>query len=300
MSLARFARGFFHISKRCREDFVVRRKHSALYIDFNNIAGRLAGFGENIPGWLAWLEGGRFEPSYKRRRFTEKRAYLSAPYLHYAKAFTQAGFEVIPSHSDLLISLDIADSIHASRVQEYLLLTVDSDFDVVLERLGERGKIRVATVEQGYPCAQSFPPRTEMTIPLSNIKAAFSYVPRPGLGPRLRATTEQLGASMRAQLSRVRDGIRARRERAAGNRRLHAVAEEIAKLAHQTPGLPIGRRTVMKHLLAAFPELGAAPSFAGKSRYQSFLKQVVALRPDLELLRDPNGGVAVIAPRTAE
>jgi hypothetical protein len=135
---------------------LARRIPSALYVDFNNIVAKIVGggFGDASAAWLAWLEDGQFDPNKRKRNFIQKWVYLDEPYLHFAKPLEANGFQIILSAADLIIALDLVESVHQQpSIKEYVLLSVDNDFQHLLERLGERDKLRVATIEPGAPCA---------------------------------------------------------------------------------------------------------------------------------------------------
>ena len=254
---------------------------SALYIDFNNIAAQFVGggFGDAFAGWLAWLEDGQFDPERRQRTFKAKRVYLSAQFRRHAMLLEQAGFQVIPSAADLVIALDVADS----------------DFVHVLERLGERQKNRVVTVQPALPCAASFPPRAEITIPLENLRAAFDYRRHPGLVRRSSIALSRAFLGLGRIYRKAWPLSRPKRERPV----LTAVADQVAQLAQRTPGLPVGRETVMRHLQRNMPEFRTS-RFAGCGSYPEMIRQVAAIRDDLELFRHPNGGIAIMAPRDSE
>jgi NYN domain-containing protein len=271
---------------------------SALYIDFNNIAAQFVGggFGDAFAGWLAWLEDGQFDPERRQRTFKAKRVYLSAQFRRHATLLEQAGFQVIPSAADLVIALDVAESLCGGKdIKEYVLLTVDSDFVHVLERLGERQKNRVVTVQPALPCAASFPPRAEITIPLENLRAAFDYRRHPGLVRRSSIALSRTFLGLGRIYRKAWPLSRPKRERPV----LTAVADQVAQLAQRTPGLPVGRETVMRHLQRNMPEFRTS-RFAGCGSYPEMIRQVAAIRDDLELFRHPNGGIAIMAPRDSE
>jgi hypothetical protein len=155
-----------------------RRLRSALYIDWANINPQFPSgtFVDSLPAWLPWLEDGKFDPTGRRRSFVEMRAYINGNYLRHVPALEAAGFEVIPSSDDMLIALDMADSAAGDNgIREYILFTVDEEFVHLLERLGERGKLRAVTVAEGQASAKAFPPRSEIIIPLDRLRSAFPY-----------------------------------------------------------------------------------------------------------------------------
>ena len=106
---------------------------------------------------------------------------IRAPYDHYVKKFVEAGFEVIPSAAALLLALDAVKFIYIGKnAAEYVILTVDRDFSDLLERLGERGRDRVATIEKGTPSETLFPDRAEIIIPIEDLRAhSRTAVPPP-------------------------------------------------------------------------------------------------------------------------
>ena len=132
-----------------------------------------------------------------------------------------------------------------------MLLTVDADFDHVLERLGQRHKNRVVTIEPGKPCAKSFPARSEMTIPLAKLKAAFQYRRKERAWKRtsnfVLPRWNRANDFRRSVLSRIHERYSLLRRRVVDRQTLEVAADHIATLAHQKPGLQVGRRTVMRY-----------------------------------------------------
>ena len=114
---------------------------SALFIDFQNMAGQLgADFAAFIPAWLAWLEDGAFDPKHTKRRLMVRRIYCDAPnHKRHAAKFAEYEFVAIPSAADLTIALDALETtFERKRIKEYIILTVAQDFAPLLEKLGDR------------------------------------------------------------------------------------------------------------------------------------------------------------------
>src|SRR5262245_22968526 len=226
---------------------LARRIPSALYVDFNNIVAKIVGggFGDASAAWLAWLEDGQFDPNKRKRNFLQKRVYLDEPYLHFAKPLETNGFQIILSSADLIIALDLVESVHQQpAIKEYVLLSVDNDFQHLLERLGERDKVRVATIEPGAPCAATFPPRAEIVFNVENLKAALDYKRPLSRWRRVVSLVQGTVDGVRQRYKRVVQRLRHRGER----RWTRIAADHVAALAHETPGLPLGRDTVVRHL----------------------------------------------------
>lgn len=266
---------------------------SALYVDFNNIVAKIVGggFGDASAAWLAWLEDGQFDPSRTKRTFLQKRVYLGEPYLRFAKPLEANGFQTILSSADLIIALDLVESVHQQpAIKEYVLLSVDNDFQYLLERLGERGKLRVATIEPGAPCEATFPPRAELVFPVESLKAALDY--RRPLS-RWRRVAGLVRETVVGAQQRYKGLVRRLRHR--GERRwIRVAADHVAALAHETPGLPLGKDTVVRHLTRLMPDVTSG-RFRSRRAYQQLLRQMTEIRDDLRLFEYPNGGIAIMA-----
>jgi hypothetical protein len=287
---------------------MLRRKiTSALFIDFQNMAGQLgADFAASIPAWLAWLEDGAFDSRRSRRHVLERRMYCDASnYKRHAATFAQHGFTVIPTAADLAIALDALECTYVrKRIEEYIILTVDQDFAPLLEKLGDRRKQRIVTVQEGTASANIFPDRAEIVIPLGRFKGALRYTPPLTLLARASKNLKKAKASLRAakgflqgakrRLASLVETAHRAQSRAGRSASLVVGAKHLATLAHKTPRFEVGRRTVMRYLKAHMPELSNA-RFLGCKDYADMIQQMVELRDDLLLIRKRNGGVAVMA-----
>ena len=118
---------------------------SAVYIDFENLPLPP----EAIANWLAWLEDGVFDASGRRRRFLQKRVYWNSHAERHRELFERHGFVSIligkfsglKNGADIRMAMDVVEATYTrSEIDEYLLLTGDSDFVPVLDRLREKSK----------------------------------------------------------------------------------------------------------------------------------------------------------------
>jgi hypothetical protein len=71
-------------------------------------------------------------------------------------------------------------------------------------------------------------------------------------------------------------------------------ADHVASLAHETPGLPLGKDTVVRHLTKLMPDVTSG-RFRSRRAYQQLLRQMTEIRDDLRLFEYPNGGIAIMA-----
>jgi hypothetical protein len=271
-----------------------RKKRSALFIDFQNIAGQLGSdFAASMPAWLAWLEDGAFEPSGRARRLIERRIYCDAPnHKKHAATFAQYDFVAVPTAADLTIALDALETTYLSkRIKEYIVFTVDQDFAPLLEKLGDRQKDRVVTIQEGTPSAANFPDRADIVIPLKDLRAAFTYKRRPTLLTRARGAIAGLGE----RGFKVRQAARRMRRRVGTSQAIRLGAEHLSALARKTPRSEVGRRTVLRYLATHMPEMQSGGRFLGCEDYASMIQQMVEVRDDLLLIRKSNGGVGIMA-----
>jgi hypothetical protein len=271
---------------------------SALYVDWANMSAKFPSrtLLDGLSAWTAWLEDGKFDPTGKRRNFLEKRAYINTTFLRQIPALEAAGFEVIPSSDDMLIALDMADSFHENQpIKEYVLLTVDEDFLHLLERLGERGKKRVVTIgpigDDKYPCTRVFPSRSEITIPLNDLQTAFHYERRGFIHRLTLRLRPRIGRWFPPTSKEVQTPAIAH-----NNPRLLAIAEHLATLAHSKSGVAVGRSSVLRYLQKNMPDFRPY-RYRHRGKYNRLLQQVVAIRNDLQLVRNAKGGLAIMVPR---
>jgi hypothetical protein len=274
-----------------------RRIQSALYVDWANMnpqfpSGTLV---NALPRWFAWLEDGMFDPGRKPRKFLEKRAYINHNYRSHTPALEAAGFEVIPSSADMLIALDVADALHGSKpIQEYVFLTVDEDFIHLLARVGDRGKRRVVTIKEGEASAKAFPPRSDIVIPLEQLQRAFDYE-RSGLFRNLVGRFRlQLASWLPIKTNTFRKPLAP-----PTNPKITVIADLVATLAHSNAGVPVGKKSVLRHLQRNIPGFRVY-RYSYRPRYNRLLRQIAAIRTDLQLFRNARGRLAIMAPAAGD
>ena len=148
-----------------------RKIKSALFVDFDNVVSLLTReFASSIPKWLAWLEDGRFDEDSRKRTLLQKRVYWNSPNEVHRSAFEREGFEAVmcpsrvrvnKSAADVIIALDALQSTYeAPEIQEYIILTTDTDFVPLLEKLADRSKKTVAAAnEKNLVIERLFGPR---------------------------------------------------------------------------------------------------------------------------------------------
>lgn len=167
------------------------RIRSALFIDFENMP--LAR--DSIENWLAWLEDGAFDGG-RRRRFVLKRVYWNSGVQKFESAYKASGFEVmlcgryhgLANSVDVQMAIDIIETTYQQpRIDEYILITRDTDFVPVLRRLREKQKRTAFMVhESKLNVHTTYRQHADVLIPVRALDAARRYERRKrGLLARL-------------------------------------------------------------------------------------------------------------------
>lgn len=158
---------------------------SAVYIDFENFP--IAP--DALASWIAWLEDGRFHHG-RRRRLLVRRVYWNSAAERNRDRYEAAGFDVVlcdkyanrKNGADIRMAVDIVEAIHTlPKLDEFILVTVDSDFVPVLQRLQARGKRSVVLVDEQRPDLHTICRRhADVLIPLRRLGEARQYQRVPG------------------------------------------------------------------------------------------------------------------------
>ena len=159
---------------------------SALFIDFENMT--LAP--DDISSWLPWHEDGVFDHG-KRRRFALKRVYWNSSAQRHEAAYKANGFEVVHcdryvglgNSVDIRMAIDIVETTYQHpRIDEYILVTQDSDYVPVLRRLRELHKRTAFVVDERRPFIHTtYRSHADSLISVGELASARRYV-RPDAG----------------------------------------------------------------------------------------------------------------------
>ncbi len=303
---------------------------SALYIDGENI-GLPA---ETLVNWLAWLEDGEFD-GQKPRRFLAKRIYWNSNSERHKDIFEAHGFEVIlcdkfsglRNGADIRMAMDIVESTHTlSRIDEYILVTRDSDFVSVLNRLREKHKATAIVADESRPeIHTTMRHHADILIPMRRLVEARTYIRLPakrGILARIRRRqpvaspstprsttslpTKPVAASPRgARTGRipappVLQQAETKKPRnppptAATETALTDALARVVKLARsRKPNTNTGRKSVMAELakVPGFKPEGTG-RFLGFGGYYSLLQELARRDPRLVLVTEASGGIAM-------
>lgn len=269
---------------------------AALFIDFDNV--EQYGLADKIPNWTAWLEDGSFDPNGRRRRLLQKRVYWNSQFESHRDSFESNGYEAImcpsrlrrgKSAADMIMALDAFEvASRDSSVNEFILLTTDSDFIPLFERLTGLSKttVTLADPEQKFVYA-TYSDHADIVIPTFRIKEASAYQrqSRHMFGLWSRSTlAEPPAEAAEAAIAEFEEPKRV------GS--LEAAAQVVAALAKQNSGSDISKRTITRTLERKFGSLKDSNWF-GCGDYKQFIDQAKLLRPDLSVRPARGGGISV-------
>ena len=266
-----------------------RRTHSVLLVDFDNVMGQLGkDFVDRIPQWLAWLEDGQFEPSKRKRTFVHKRMYWNTPFEVHREIVELHGFKglLTPSRvkskksaADMVIALDALGLAYDDpRLEECVLLAIDTDYEPLLEKLGDRNQRTVIMADPTNVSIEVFRECADVIIPLDSLKLAMTY-------ERKRRALEVFRASLQRWLRALR-----------GNKaQLKLAAKCLAEIGKATPGLAIAKKKVTQQLaqkVKGFQTIGDNAYF-GAGNYDTMIEQIADTSDELFLHEYAHGGRAI-------
>jgi hypothetical protein len=304
---------------------------SALLIDYENVAHRV--LPDTIANWVAWLERGEFDAARrKRRRFVTKRIYWNSAASHLRGTFEKFGFSCVlceklaglKNGADIKMAMDIVEFTRDNpRIQEFILLTRDSDFVPVLKLLRQRKRRTAVLVDPRSPKVfTTYRTHADTVIPMQDFLQATGYR-KPARSQLVRQATrwvgEKAGSAARWPLDQSRRLARSITDRRAA---AQAAAEKAAQAARDAaeaaarigqavdytirvtslqPNQSTAKKVILRELskIPGFSTVGAR-SYLGKGSYRA-LMQEIARRTDKLRLSFPSGGVSVMyVPRDEE
>ncbi len=327
----------------------MRRLNSAILIDFDNIFGALEfpdpkdqqAFVEAIDRWVLWLGDGAFSENHQRRRFLAKRVYWNTPFQRFRAQFEAAGFEAFlceafaitkidrgTSTADIVIAMDAVQLKSKFRdLDEVIILTADSDFIRVADRLQEQGLRVVTAGNERHRTFALFNMHADAVIHFDALRAGCAYERTPRKWYQLRSPPPVIAPVVRDDgrdsplMSRVQRDLkpekdaaklaRLEQEVAAGGEAASAAksftlkeiaaqrdaAAKVEALGSSIPDQPITRAKIMRALqnVEGFTSGARAKrSFLGCGTYRRLMLRLGEVNPRLDVTVQKNQSVLVI------
>jgi uncharacterized LabA/DUF88 family protein len=311
-----------------------RAIRSALLIDIENVS--YARLSTSIPHWLAWLEHGQFDPAKQRRKFVLKRAYWNSTSEHDRKKFESRGVDAVlvdryvtlKNTADVHMAIDMIELLHTRPdIEEFVLLSKDSDFIPVMQRLRAKHKKTVMLVDLASPTLHTaFRDKVDIVIPHRDLLLATAYnppLPKLGLIGRWRAnlvtkreqarieratkatiTTLPVTQPVSQPMSVSANGQAAQRANSVSPATPHVnlphgsplqqAALLVKAVLQPSRGLYVPQKAILAQLKAIpeFTELGTA-KFLGAGSYHALMTQLAATDPLMKVDQQNGNHTAV-------
>lgn len=297
------------------------RVKSVLLVDFDNIyAATGEGFTENVVKWLLWLEDGALSRKHRRRKFLAKRVYWNLQHDVHRAAFEAAGFEAFncrafaknkissgKSSADIVLTMDAIEmALHLRDLEEIIVLTTDSDFVPVVNRI-QSPRLRVVTAgKETDPTYELYSQHADDVVHMSALKAAFAYERAKRKWYRFRSPPPDVEAPRLVQerrsplMMKVRNAMR---DEAVSSDlcqppHLTRAAHLVMELGARTPDQPIAREKIIK-ALSAIPDFSTTPhkgqpAWFGLRNFPVMMMRLRAIEPCIEVRPQKRNGTQVI------
>jgi CubicO group peptidase (beta-lactamase class C family) len=285
----------------------------ALMMDFENVVRPPdMSFIAKLDNWVTWLEHGGFDPDRRRRKFLAKRVYWNSHCEGNRPIFERRGFDAFAcpsavkdkrSAADIWIALDAIDlTIDFRNLEEVIIISTDTDFVPVVNRLREKGKAVVVVVNEDNLSSNVYPLHADTVIYLKDLRAATLYDP-PKRGWFARSTNASPAPTPvpaaatpapQVEVSKPAPAEKSKPSPLAPTFDLQAAAVLVLNAARVQPGLFISRKTVCNVLrgVSGFSTIGKQ-QWLGCGDYCTMLKAFASQRRELEVAQYKDGGCAI-------
>lgn len=307
-----------------------RRVKSALYIDFENVPLNA----DQIGNVIAWLEDGLFDEARQPRTLVERRVYWNSQAIKHKKTFEDHKFEVVliekygglKNGADIRIAMDMVEAtFRRKQIEEFILISKDSDFVPVIQRLGEKDRRTIMMVEEQQPAAYTaYDLHADGILSHRTLIHEAQKYQRPArglmekLGLRKKRVTAANGSAVNlakpvaaktaptAKPAKVLSGEAMPSEpttapqpsaptAAAKKQMIEQAVDTFIKVSSRTPGKLTGKQTILKQLktIKGFTNTGAKP-YLGFKTYEALAKEVATRDARITIQEDRLGGITVV------
>ncbi len=292
------------------------RVRSVLLVDFDNIYGATSEDVVNsLSNWLLWLEDGALSHGQKRRTFVHKRVYWNLQFDKYRPDFERAGFEAFncralakrkisagKSSADIVITMDAIElALQTKNLDELIILTTDSDFVPVVNRVQNPGLRVVTAGKETDPTYELFSQHADAVMHIAALKSAFEYQRGARKWYQLRSPAPLIAP---LTLQRERQSPLMCRVRAAlngeanGPSELQRAADIIKALGERMPDQVLSKTKIVR-ALTALPEFtpayenGIRP-WLGHKNFAAMMRHLEKLQPEIQVNHLGKGRIEVI------
>jgi uncharacterized protein (TIGR00288 family) len=287
------------------------RLRTAVFIDYENVHhGALP---KTIPNWTAWLESGEFDPKRRRRTLVVKRIYWNSQTDHLRPRFKQFGFVPVlcekyaqlKNGADIRITIDIVEStVKNPNIDEYILVTKDSDFVPVLQMLTQKKKQTAVLVDPSKPTIHTtYRRHADIVIPVQDFMAATTFSAQSGgrmrrafalIRDRINSFTTQRHKRRAAERAAAQAAAAAEAASTERDALLDLAVDHLIKVTSLLPNQATAARKIEKELgkLQGFATTGKA-AYLGYRTYQDLMREIARRTDRIKITPATGGGISV-------
>lgn len=296
------------------------RVRSVLLVDFDNIYGATSeAVVSSLPDWLLWLEDGALSQGGRRRTFLHKRVYWNLQFDKYRPDFERAGFEAFncralakrkisagKSSADIVITMDAVElALKTKNLEEIILLTTDSDFVPVVNRVQGPGLRVVTAGKETDPTYELYSQHADAVIHIAALKSGFQYQRTPRKWYQLRSPAPVIAppALQRERQSPLMGRVRAALTAGEGGKpgiapELLRAADIVKALGERMPDQVLSKTKIVR-ALSVLPEFtpayenGIRP-WLGHKNFAAMMRRLEQIHPEIQVNNLGKGRIEVI------
>jgi NYN domain len=288
-----------------------RRLKSALFIDFENVQLDP----EGMANALAWIEDGAFEEDGRGRKLLAKTIYWNSTSERNRARYEALGFDVVlcekyanlKNGADIRIAMDMVEArMRRPNIEEFILISKDSDFVPVLQRLRERKRRTTVVVDESKPAIYTVYAKTaDTTFPLRRLMGEGRTYSRPqegllarvgfGVGWFTRAAVRSSVAAVTQPTPVMALRSSSVAQSAADTSEFSLAVEAVVAAAARNGGQSTGRQSITKELksVPGFSSNGTTRYF-GYGSYEALIKAIAAQDSRVDVRGEKGGGMSLV------
>lgn len=279
-----------------------RRLRSALFIDYENVQLDA----DSIANVVAWLEDGEFDIDKRRRKLLAKHVYWNSSAEKHRRSYEAHGFNVVlcekyanlKNGADIRMTMDMVEAmIRRPQIEEFILISKDSDFIPVIQRLGTRSKRTTVLVDESKPSNHTaFSQHADTTIPIRVLLSEGRRYVRPA-----RGMLERLGLKRRSpkisalKTAAVNSGSSPVSAPIPTKADIDLAVDRVIKVASRNPGQSTGRQSITKELrgVPGFSTNGAQ-RYLGLNSYEALVREIARRDKRITIKTEKLGGMSIV------
>ena len=281
-----------------------RKLRSALFIDYENVQLDA----DAIANVVAWLEDGEFDADKRPRKLLAKHVYWNSSAEKHRKSYEARGFNVVlcekyanlKNGADIRMTMDMVEAmIRRPQIEEFILISKDSDFIPVIQRLGTRSKRTTVLVDESKPSNHTaFTQHADTTIPIRILLGEGRKYVRPA-----RGMLERMGfkspapktAPAKVKSPVINGNGSAQPSPLPARSAIDLAVDKIIKVASRNPGQSTGRQSITKELrgVPGFVTNGVS-RYLGLNSYEALVREVAKRDPRITIKAEKLGGMSVV------